>query len=147
MPKEYSDLRDNLIISFKEYYQVRKKEPVTTHNVAKMSGIEFENYLAGLLKSNGFTDISGTPKTGDQGADLIAKKNGKTIIIQAKRYDSAVGNKAVQEVVGAIRYYHGDEGWVITNSTFTKSARELAHINNVRLIDGADLQRFNKTQI
>ena len=143
IPKEYTELRISLISSFTSYYNARKKEPTTEQDFTKMSGIEFENYLSILLKENGFTDVFGTPKTGDQGADLIAKKNNRTIIIQAKRYGGSVGNKAVQEVVGAIKYYHGDEGWVITNSTFTKSARELANINNVKLIDGVDLARFN----
>jgi Restriction endonuclease len=67
------------------------------------------------------------PATGDQGADLIAKKNGRTIIIQAKCYQGTVGNKAVQEVISALAYYGGDEGWVVTNSFFTPSAKALAH--------------------
>ena len=108
-----------------------------------MSGIDFENHLADLLKKNGFDSVTGTPKTGDQGADLIAKRNGKTIIIQAKRYAGTVGNKAVQEVIGAINFYNGDEGWVITNSSFTKSARELANKSGIKLIDGTDMQQFS----
>jgi restriction system protein len=48
-----------------------------------------------------------------------------------------VGNKAVQEVVGAIPFYGGTEGCVVTNSTFTPAARALAQKNNIRLIDGS----------
>jgi restriction system protein len=48
-----------------------------------------------------------------------------------------VGNKAVQEVVGAILFYGGTEGCVVTNSTFTPAARALAQENNIRLIDGS----------
>lgn len=40
--------------------------------------------------------MRGTPATGDQGADLIAKKDGRTIIVQAKCYQSTVGNKAAK---------------------------------------------------
>jgi len=71
--------------------------------------------------------------------DLIAKKNGRTYIIQAKRYQGTVGNKAVQEVIAAVSYYNGDEGWVVTNSTFTPSAVALAQ-GRVRLVDGTSLQ-------
>jgi restriction system protein len=46
----------------------------------------------------------------------------------------------VQEIVGAIKFYNADEGWVITNSTFTASARSLAQANNIKLIDGHDLK-------
>jgi restriction system protein len=71
---------------------------------------------------------------------LIAKRNGKTIVIQAKRYEGSVGNRAVQEVVGAIKFYGADEGCVITSGTFTSSAKALAQKNNVKLIDGHALR-------
>jgi restriction system protein len=86
--------------------------------------------------------VMATPATGDQGADLIVKRNGRTIAIQAKGYQWPVGNGAVQEIVAALRFYNVDEGWVVTNSTFTASARSLARANNIRLIDGSDLKDF-----
>jgi restriction system protein len=81
--------------------------------------------------------VSATAATGDQGADIIASKGERRVIIQAKRYSGAVGNKAVQEVVGAILFYGGTEGCVVTNSTFTPAACALAQKNNIRLIDGS----------
>ncbi|HEX5430106.1 MAG TPA: restriction endonuclease [Patescibacteria group bacterium] len=143
MPEELKKLSAYLEQRFKREYKTKKSRPITQVDFSPMSGTEFETYLARLLKENGFTDIAGTPATGDQGADLIAKRNGKTIIIQAKRYDGTVGNKAVQEVASAVQFYGADEGWVITNSMFTKSAKELAHKANVRLIDGTDLKQFS----
>ncbi len=86
--------------------------------------------------------MHGTPSVGDQGADLIACKDNKTVIIQAKRYKGTVGNKAVQEVISALTYFAGDEAWVITNSSFTPSAKALARKANVRLIEGHDLKRW-----
>ena len=144
MPTEYQELKSNLAEYFIKYYKDRKRNKPKTQDVSKMSGVEFETYIAGLLKGNGF-NVIGTPTTGDQGADLIAKKDDKTIVIQAKRYEGSVGNSAVQEVTAAIRYYNGDEGWVITNSTFTQSAKELAHKNNIKLIGGNDLEKFYNT--
>lgn len=142
LPKEYLNLVDKLSRDFKDHYADQKTKVIEIEGVENLSGVEFENYVADLLRNNGFEKVLGTPTTGDQGADLIAKRNGKTIVIQVKRYSSAVGNKAVQEVAGAINFYCGDEGWVITNSSFTKSARELASKNNIKLIDGKDLQVF-----
>jgi len=72
--------------------------------------------------------------------DLIAKKDGKKVVVQAKRYQGPVGNKAVQETIAAVQYYRADEGWVMTNSTFTPSAKALAQKSNMRLIDSAELQ-------
>jgi restriction system protein len=106
-----------------------------------MDGIEFEILVGRVLRSSGY-EVGGTPATGDQGADLIATKHGKTIAIQVKRYAAPVGNSAVQEIVAALRFYKVDEGWVITNNTFTASAEELAKANGVRLVDGMELRRM-----
>jgi len=107
-----------------------------------MTPIEFETFVANMLKAKGFTSVRGTPVTGDQGADLIAEKDGRTIIIQAKRYQRPVGNKAVQEVIAARTFYKGDEAWVVTNSTFTPAAVALAQSASVRLVDGIELRKL-----
>ena len=49
--------------------------------------------------------------------------------------DGKVTNKSVQEVTAAIAHYNADEGMVITNSTFTQAAIDLADSNDITLID------------
>ena len=83
-----------------------------------------------------------TKKTGDQGADVIAKKNDITIIVQCKLYSQPVGNKAVQEVHSAKEYYKGNIGLVVTNSSFTKSAKQLANSTGVFLLHYSELSDF-----
>lgn len=112
-------------------------------NRDELSGSEFEILVSRILKTQGY-EVSGTPATGDQGADLIASKDGKKIAVQAKRYKGSVGNKAVQEVTAAINFYGATEGWVVTNATFTPAAKALAQKNNVRLIDGDELSRMSR---
>lgn len=139
VPEKYQWLKAQLESEFREFHEKRgcnAAEP----EFEELSGAEFETYLARLLKQNSFENIRGTAATGDQGADLIATKANRTIVIQAKRYRGAVGNKAVQEVVAAVKFYSADEGWVITSGTFTASAKALAQANNVRLIDGYGLR-------
>ena len=126
---------------FAEYHERQKSKVRTKDEVRSLSGTEFETYVAQVLKQNGW-QVSGTPTTGDQGADLIASKADRKVVIQAKRYVGSVGNRAVQEVVGAVSFYGGTEGCVVTNSTFTPSARALAQKNNIRLIDGASLDEL-----
>jgi HJR/Mrr/RecB family endonuclease len=142
MPEEYKRLSAFLNQSFRERHQRGQAERTQSADYTTMSGIEFEVYLIGLLSHLGFTDIRSTPATNDQGADLLAKKEGRTFVIQAKRYASPVGNGAVQEVVSALHFYTGDEGWVVTNSTFTQSAKELALRTGIKLVDGFDLARL-----
>lgn len=137
--EKYSFRRSNVESEFRSYHESRKGQ-TNSSDFADLSGVDFETYLANILKEHGFEDIRGTSSTGDQGGDLIAKRNGKTIVIQAKRYQGSVGNGAVQEVAGAIKFYGADEGWVITSGTFTSSAKALAQKNNVRLIDGHALR-------
>lgn len=141
-PQEYGWLVGELERLFNEHHQKKKLNQTSSTNLDGLLGVEFEVWIAKALKESGFEDVRGTPTCGDQGADLIAKRNGKVIIIQAKRYQGPVGNKAVQEVISAITFYGGDEGWVITNSTFTPSAKALAQKGGIRLIDGETLKDF-----
>ena len=105
-----------------------------------MEGYMFEDYLKILLFYCGFK-VKVTQKSRDYGADLILTdpKTKKTIIVQAKRYKKAVGSKAVQEIYAAKIHYSADEAWVITNSTFTQQAEQLAKENRIRLIDRQEL--------
>ena len=75
------------------------------------------------------------------GADLVLRKWGKKIVVQAKRYERNVGIAAVQEVVGSIAYYKADRAMVVTNSNFTKSARDLAKRNEVELWGRKEMQK------
>lgn len=97
-----------------------------------MDGHEFESYLKEILVLNNHHVLL-TPKSRDQGADLIVTRDDERIAIQAKRYSQPVGNKAVQEVLGAIHYYNCNYGIVITNASYTTSAIQLAERANVRL--------------
>lgn len=97
-----------------------------------MTGIEFEEYLMYQFRKRGYRVVT-TPVTGDFGADLIIKKRRYSCIVQAKRYRGSVGIKAVQEALGAMQYYDVDHAMVITNSYYTKAARELADACEIEL--------------
>lgn len=107
------------------------------YDVDVLDGTEFEVFMKKLLDVNGYTDTQRIGKKGDQGGDILTHYNDEKIIIQAKNYSISrkVTNKAVQEVLGAIRYYNADKGIVVTNSFFTQSAMELANVNNITLWD------------
>lgn len=108
-----------------------------------ITGEEFEIYLKNFFEKLGY-NAELTKTTGDQGADLIIEKDLEKIVVQAKFYSTPVGNKAVQEVVGAIKFYGANYGMVVTNNTFTKSAVDLASANNIELIDGLKLNELRE---
>ena len=111
--------------------------------IDRMKGVEFEEFLKDLYIRLGYS-VETTKKSGDQGIDLIIKKHFKRIGIQVKRYSSTVGNSAVQEAVAGKRYYKLDRICVITNRSFTRSAKELARVNKVELIDRNELKKLIK---
>ncbi|MCK4917680.1 MAG: restriction endonuclease [Candidatus Omnitrophica bacterium] len=108
-----------------------------------MSGYEFEAFLKTLFKKMGYS-VEQTKLSGDQGADLIVNKLGETLVIQAKRSNSKIGNKAIQEVVASINHYNAQRGMVITNNEFTPAAIELAHSNKIELVDRIELKNLFK---
>ncbi|MCX6290791.1 MAG: restriction endonuclease [Bacteroidetes bacterium] len=132
-------LTDYLTTRLYDYHGYNKKG-ITNTEFDSMTGTEFEIHVSKVLECHNYI-VTHSGKSGDQGADLIIEKDGEKIIVQAKRYSGSVGNKAVQEAIGAVGFYDCDKGWVITNSTFTKSAEALAKKNNITLIDGYELQR------
>lgn len=107
-------------------------------DIDTMSGELFEKYLEVLFERLGYK-VERTRYIGDYGADLIIQKDGIRTAVQAKRYKGKVGVKAIQEVVGAKGYYNCDRAMIVSNSYFTRQAKELASKNGVELWDRNDL--------
>ena len=143
----YSKVSHNNKLSDKERYlkgefDKEKKELSEQYSLNNIvTGTQFELYLVNIFKELGYkTKHNG--KSGDQGADLILKKDDYVYAVQAKYYTGKLSNTPVQEIAGALKYYNANQGVVITNSTFTTGAEELAKANNVILIDGKDLKKL-----
>jgi restriction system protein len=106
-------------------------DPIILTNVT--TGMDYERFCAERLRSAGW-DAKLTKATGDQGTDIVAehsRQRGQRIVIRCKFYTSPVGNKAVQEVVAARLHERADRGVVVTNASYTKSARQLAGTTGV----------------
>ena len=101
-------------------------------------GHEFEKWVADSLIGFGW-DAETTSGGGDQGIDVIAKRDGLSIGIQCKLYSSAVGNKAIQEAHAGKTYYGLDHAAVLTNAEFTRSAKDLGSVTGVLLLSHHDL--------
>ncbi len=110
-------------------------------DVDTLTGEEYERYCASLLNKHGW-DANPTTATGDQGIDIIGKINGITAVFQCKRYSQPVGNAAVQEVIAGKTFAQAQYAAVVSNSTFTKSARQLADTANVYLLHHSELEEF-----
>lgn len=102
---------------------------------------DFEEWCRAKLEQLGW-DARLTRGGGDQGADVVAVKGQKTVVLQCKLYTGAVGNKAVQEVFASARHYGATSAAVVTNASFTKSARELAASTGVFLLQHSELDQL-----
>lgn len=134
-----------LFISFKIFKSVRRirgwkrlRNPELAI-IDKMTGLEFEEYVAKLLVKQGYKHVHLTEKF-DLGVDIIAEKDGLRYGIQVKRYRGIVKASAVRQVVTALKSYDCDRAMVITNSTYSQVAKRLADSNNCLLIDQVNLQ-------
>jgi restriction system protein len=107
--------------------------------IDSMSGLDFEKYIAALLKQKGYIKIKLTEKF-DYGVDIIAHKDGIRWGIQTKRYSGLCKKSAVEQVIAGLKYYHCTRAMVITNSTFSKQAKVLANANDCILVDRNELQ-------
>ena len=74
---------------------------------------------------------------------MIAEKDGIRAVLQCKLYSNPVGNKAVQEVNAGKIFEQAQIACVVTNSTYTKSARQLAQATGVLLLHHDDLPQLS----
>ena len=126
---------------FEQKLESENFHSITIQDINLITGYEFEHFLKTLFEKMGYK-VELTKLSGDQGADLIISKFGEKVVVQAKRYSKKVNNKAIQEIVAAIKHYGAERGIVITNSEFTRSAIELANSNNIELTDRFKLEKL-----
>ena len=106
-----------------------------------MDPIHYEMHCALQLQKAGWA-TKATPRTGDQGADVLAERGGVTLVVQCKLYSNNVGNGSVQEAVAARVFHRTDLAAVVSNAAFTKSARDLAGMSDVTLLHHSQLPAY-----
>jgi restriction system protein len=95
---------------------------------------ESSNITSACCSAAGY-GVDVTKAAGDFGADLVVRKDGRRILVQAKRYGKPVGVKAVQEAAAGAPYWKCDAAIVVANRSFTAAARKLAGANKIELWD------------
>lgn len=105
-------------------------------------GHAFEHNCAEILRTQGW-HARVTTASGDQGVDIEAERGGYRVVVQCKFYSSTVGNGAVQEVAAGRLHYQADLGMVVSRTSFTSAARQLAQTTGVVLVNYDDLHEIN----
>lgn len=137
--KKAKDISD---FSYEETYfseeTINNHDEIDLYDISSidgMNGHDFEYFCADLLRKNGFTEVSVTKGSGDQGVDILAIKDGIKYAIQCKNYASPLSNTPVQEINAGKTFYNCHVGVVMTNSVFTASSKDLAQATGVILWD------------
>ncbi|MFI6521391.1 restriction endonuclease [Spirillospora sp. NPDC050679] len=110
--------------------------------VDDMTGAEFEELVASLLRRDGHQAVQVVGRTGDRGVDVTATTpDGRRVAVQCKRQRKNVGADRVRNLIGAVHgFYRGHRGVLITNAYFTGPARE--EQGDLLLIDRDALARW-----
>lgn len=107
-------------------------------NPRQLDPYAYEEFCAAILENKGWT-VELTRTTGDFGADVLAKKEDNSLVIQCKQWSQNVGVKAVQEVYAAQAHYGTKQAIVVTETNYTTGAQKLASSTGVWLFSSNDL--------
>ena len=112
------------------------------------SGFPFEQFLAEVLRAHGWKTQTGVALNGrcaPHEVDVYAEKNGKRIGIEAKFHNDAAGKTDIKDALYVHARYQDlhatpeassyvDEGWLVTNTRFTRNAIRYAQCSGLTLI-------------
>jgi hypothetical protein len=112
------------------------------------SGFPFEQFLAEVLRAHGWSARTGVALTGrcaPHEVDVLAEKNGKKIGIEAKFHNEPGGKTDIKDALYVKARWDDlraapeesariDEGWLVTNTTFTQNAIRYAQCSNLTLV-------------
>jgi restriction system protein len=111
-----------------------------------LSPTGFELAVATLFRDRGFKALDRVGGAGDLTIDLRGRdEKGLTTAIQCKRYkpSNKVGSPDLQRFIGMARTHHGfQRAIVVTTSSYTAQARQLAETHKIELIDGVGLSQM-----
>lgn len=123
------------------------------------SGFPFEQFFASVLQAHGWRTRTGVALTGrcaPHEVDILAEKEGFRVGIEAKFHNDATGKTDIKDALYVHARYEDlkqapeesarvNEGWLVTNTQFTRNAIRYAQCSNLTLI-GWDFPRGNGLQ-
>jgi Restriction endonuclease/ATP cone domain len=112
------------------------------------SGFPFEQFFAEVLRGHGWTTRTGVALTGrcaPHEVDVLAEKEGKRVGVEAKFHNEPGGKTDIKDALYVKARYDDlrdapesssrvDEGWLVTNTQFTRNAIRYSQCSNLKLI-------------
>lgn len=111
--------------------------------IRRMDPVEFEQFVGYLYQKQGYS-VSMTAVSGDEGIDLLLRKERRTAVVQCKRYAGTVGQPVVRDLYGAMMHSGADEAMLVTSGVLSQPAETWARGKPIRLVDGHELMSWTR---
>lgn len=112
--------------------------------IRQLDPVAFERFVGSLFEKMGY-QVQTTPLSGDEGIDLVLRKDTKLAIVQCKRYENSVGQPVVRDLYGAMVHNKADEAYLVTTGTVTLPAQQWVAGKPLHLVDGNTLVEWIET--
>ncbi len=99
----------------------------------KWTGIEFDNQIAKLLATKGFSQVRLVLNSIDQGTDILAEKSGIPYYFRCQSSVELLGTQIIRDIIANNKDHDALKLVVVTNNFYTAEAKELAVEENVML--------------
>jgi hypothetical protein len=110
--------------------------PLSAAALYALSPADFERFVAELFASAGYL-VRVVGGSGDGGVDVRVWRDGRTGVVQCKRYrpDRTLGPAAVRELVGTRAHERASCAWLATTARLSPAAQRLAEDEGVVVLD------------
>ncbi len=131
------------------------KGQTSISTIRNLSWRGLEELVGEAYRQQGYAVTGNSGRGADGGVDILARKDGETILVQCKQWKARkVGVSTVREMFGVLNAEGANEVHVVTGGSFTDEAKSFAGGKPIRLIDGPRLlevvklaQGASKTEI
>jgi restriction system protein len=139
----YRDVRASLLQSRDDQDRLRqlaRRAELKLSQLASLTPEGFEEFVAELFEAMGY-EVECCGGTGDDGADILLRRDGLVAVAQCKYHKSqgVIGSPELRRFLGTIHHLRGHKGFFVTTRTFSLSAEKFAVAHPIELIDGPRL--------
>lgn len=115
---------------------------ISREQLYELSPYQFESYVAELFRRKGYS-VTMRGGSGDHGVDLeLIDRNGRSAIVQCKRYQRPIGPDVVRELFGTTIHERAGRGFLVTTADISSMSRRWAKGKPLSLIDGEALTKL-----
>ena len=121
------------------------KGQTSVSTIRNLSWRGLEELVGEAYRQQGYSVTGNSGPGADGGVDVLARKDGETILVQCKQWKARkVGVSTVREIFGVLHAEGANEVHVVTSGSFTDEAKSFAGGKPIRLIDGPRLLELVK---